>query len=494
VEDHSAAAVETFENMEEDFKVDKEASIEDENHAKNEFNLAKEAREAAIQAAEDAKSEKEGILSDKRGRKGEAEGEKKEQEDALVADSTTLDTTKQDCATTAQQFKERTEIRTGEIEAMQIAVKILEKVTKVRNPDEHEIPAKEAMFLQVGAVHNHKSKHALLESALTLVRHAANETHAVHKAALSELATQLETYDGPFDKIKAMMQKMIFHLIDEQKDEDNHKNWCDLEVEKSTEEKEDKDQKQVELTRKIDQLDAEIKELIQQISDNEQRVADLNEHMQEETKLRTENHKEIEATIKDAADAQKAIAEATEVLTKFYKDSGAIVKEPWEFIQVSAKASDVELPEKPSTWDAGYTGVSDPKNGDNAVLELLSRTNEKFADMESTAKVQDVTDQKNYESDMQASKIELSEVDMDTSMKTEKKGATEDKVEGMREAKGHMAIELNSVNSYLKDLEPACGDGDSSYEDRKKARTDEIEALRKAQTILEDAFREGAEE
>lgn len=42
---------------------------------------------------------------------------------------------------------------------------------------------------------------------------------------------------------------------------------------------------------------------------------------------------------------------------------------------------------------------------------------------------------------------------------------------------------------YLKDLEPACGTGDSSYEDRKKARADETDALRKAQTILEEAFR-----
>ena len=45
------------------------------------------------------------------------------------------------------------------------------------------------------------------------------------------------------------------------------------------------------------------------------------------------------------------------------------------------------------------------------------------------------------------------------------------------------------MEQYLKDLEPACGTGDSSYDDRKQARADEIEALRKAQAILQDAFR-----
>ena len=29
-----------------------------------------------------------------------------------------------------------------------------------------------------------------------------------------------------FDQIKNMIQKMIFHLMDEQKNEDEHKHWC----------------------------------------------------------------------------------------------------------------------------------------------------------------------------------------------------------------------------------------------------------------------------
>ena len=45
---------------------------------------------------------------------------------------------------------------------------------------------------------------------------------------------------------------------------------------------------------------------------------------------------------------------------------------------------------------------------------------------------------------------------------------------------------------FLRDLEGACITGDSSYEKRKKARDAEIEALQKAQTFLEDAFKEKA--
>ena len=49
--------------------------------------------------------------------------------------------------------------------------------------------------------------------------------------ALAKLADKIATLkqtpgSGTFDQIKNMIQKMIFHLMSEQKDEDDHKNWC----------------------------------------------------------------------------------------------------------------------------------------------------------------------------------------------------------------------------------------------------------------------------
>merc|ERR1719194_134959 len=90
---------------------------------------------------------------------------------------------------------------------------------------------------------------------------------------------------------------------------------------------------------------------------------------------------------------------------------------------------------------------------------------------------------------MNAKKIEIDETGMDTQMKTSKRDSLQEKMEATAAQLKHTSSELDAVEQYLKDLQPACGDGDSSYEDRKKARADEIEALRKAQTILEDAFR-----
>merc|ERR1719301_17941 len=299
-----------------------------------------------------------------------------------------------------------------------------------------------------------------------------------HSKALQKLAQEISTYDGPFDKIKQMIQKMIFRLMSEQKDEDDHKNWCDMETEKSTESKEDKDEKIKMLKKKVEEHDAAIKKLIKQITENNDKAADITKYMEEETELRNENHAEIVATIKDSQDAQAAVTQATQVLKDFYEKSGMI-----------SLVQGVELPDSPDTWDASYTGTSDPKNGADGVLTILDGCMEKFSTMEADAKVQDETDQGNYDKDMQAKKIELAETEQDTQMKTNKKQSLQEKLEGNQGQLKHVSGELDAIKQYLKDLQPACGEGDSSYEDRKKARADEITALRKAQTILEEAFR-----
>merc|ERR1719247_1913294 len=150
-----------------------------------------------------------------------------------------------------------------------------------------------------------------------------------------------------------------------------------------------------------------------------------------------------------------------------------IAKEPWEFLQTQSHR-DVELPESPATWDSSYTGVSDPNSGGEGILTILDETMQKFSKMEADAKVAD-------ETDLAAKKVETDETNMDTQMKTSKKDSLQQKMEGAAATLKSTTAELDAVEQYLKDLEPASGTGDSSYEDRKKARADEMDALRRAQ-------------
>ena len=485
----SGNIIETFKGMNTEFEGEKLDSEQAETNKQNAYNLAKQARDTAISAATDSKEEKEGIKGDKGSEQATAESDKASEQNALVADSTSLDDTNKECVQKTGEWNERSATRASEIEAMQMAQKILSKVTGVRNPDEHEISQK-SLIEAAARIQQDTSMIKAETGVVSFLQVVDPRTKAVnllraaaktgHSKALQDLAEQLRTYEGPFDKVNGMIQKMIFRLMSEQKDEDDHKNWCDLETEKNLESKDDKNTKINDMTASITQLDAAIKLLTEKIVENDAKVEQITQYQLTETELREENHKQNLITIKDSQDAQKAVAEATAVLKDFYKKSGEIAKEPWEFVQTGSK-----IPDSPSTWDSSYSGTG----GNNAVFELLDGVMQKFSTMEADATAADTTDKKNFDQDMSAKKIDLETTRQDTNMKTQKRTSQQEKMEGLASQKKSETAEHDAVDQYLKDLEPACGTGDSSYGDRKQARSDEITALRKAQGILTEAFR-----
>jgi len=172
------------------------------------------------------------------------------------------------------------------------------------------------------------------------------------------------------------------------------------------------------------------------------------------------------------------------VLTDFYKESGQIAKEPWEFLQKG-----VELPENPETWDSSYTAVSDPSAQPGGIVTILEKCNEDFATMEADTKAQEASDQDAYDSDMQEHDIEKAKRSKESEMKSAEKKRLVEKAASLEKNRKHVSDEHEATVQYQKDLQPACVEGDSTYEDRKAARTEEIEALKSSQIILEEAFK-----
>merc|ERR1719401_529775 len=335
--------LETFEKLAYEWNEKKAMESEEEMNEWNAYKLAKQARDDAIDAARSAEAEKTRIRSERAAQKSQADSNLAETENMLEADTASMENMDSECKTKKAEWDERSKVRSGELEAMAVAKKILSKVTGVRNPDTHEIPTKS---LLEAAAHvsrdtaDFTSAVSFLQvrdprvKAVNLLREAAREAHS---KSLQKLAQEISTYDGPFDKIKAMIEKMIFRLMGEQKDEDEHKLWCDMETEKSTESKDDKADKKAILTTKVREMDTAIKLLVSQITENNARVKSIAEYQETETTLRDENHAEILATIKDSADAQAAITDAIRVLKDFYQESGIVAREPWEFIQTRSR-------------------------------------------------------------------------------------------------------------------------------------------------------------
>merc|ERR1719171_1721638 len=217
----------------------------------------------SIKEANSNKDAKNTDLSDKQSSLAENEATRDDEEGSLASDTAQLNSVKADCTQKANEWDVWSKTRMGEIEAMSMAVEILAKVTNVRNPDTHEQPKKVYLQKEVSLLEITDPK----EKAVALLKEAAGKTHST---ALQKLATEIGAFAGPFDKIKAMIQKMVFRLMAEQKDEDDHKNWCDMELEKSNTSKDDKDNKMELLNAKIATAEAEVADLTKGIAEDDE--------------------------------------------------------------------------------------------------------------------------------------------------------------------------------------------------------------------------------
>merc|ERR1719169_177602 len=118
------------------------------------------------------------------------------------------------------------------------------------------------MLLQVnqarGSVNDPKMK------AVVLLKEAAKDANS---RALERLAVEVAAHlSGPFDQVNNMIEKMIFRLMDEQKQEDEHKHWCDQEIKKTNTMKEDKEDKIKDLKAEIKSETASIQKLTEEIT------------------------------------------------------------------------------------------------------------------------------------------------------------------------------------------------------------------------------------
>merc|ERR1719146_587245 len=111
------------------------------------YDLADDAKKMAIAASTKSKETKEEVLGEKGQELSNTQDDLKEAQDALLADTTVLDDTTTTCKKRGDEYEQHMKTREGELEAMQQAIEILEKVTGVRAPEDKGIAS--TVFLQL---------------------------------------------------------------------------------------------------------------------------------------------------------------------------------------------------------------------------------------------------------------------------------------------------------------------------------------------------------
>merc|ERR1712139_646547 len=318
----SENVIELLQELKAKFQDDKVAAIKAETDARNEHLAAQKARMEAKKAAQLSTKKKE----EERGRVQkiitDTETYIGNEEHDLEVDSKGLRDTKEECSIKRREWEDRSEVRENEIKAIDTAISIMAKVTGVRteapgnpippaspvsDPERWDHPGSSIasrLFLQVSPDFLQVESQGNPKMSAVLVLHEAAEV--THSRALERLAVQIKAHlSGPFQQINNMIEKMIFRLMDEQKQEDEHKDWCQEELKSSTKMKEHKEERKEDTDTDIKAEKAKVAVLNVEIETADNMTADIIEFMEEATEIRQTGKKENKLAIKDAEDAQK---------------------------------------------------------------------------------------------------------------------------------------------------------------------------------------------
>jgi len=473
----SEGVLELLKKLKLDFEDKRSANLAAETNSLNTYDLTKLARDNAIEAATKAKksdvADREQVKSDF----ADATKNQKDTQGDYDADTASRKSTTEMCAVKAREYDQRTKTRRDELSAMDSAVAILAEATGLRTkaPKNPMAPASVLSLLQVRQDKNP------IKKAVALIRATGKEAHS---KALERLAQEVDAHgNGPFAPMNSMVQKMIFRLMQEQKDEDVHKLWCDKEISKSDAMKADKEEKLEFIRADIKDETSKVMELTDAITTADEMINSITVFSKEAEEIRSAGKMENKLAIKDAISGQDAVAKAAAVLTSFYKATGAVQKEDWEFLQAPVK-----LPQDPALW-ASPAYASSTKDPSAVILAVLTQLGAKFATLKAETEAQEGVDQQEFETTMKANKIDKSRRTQETEMKKSEKKRRVGKISSLRSNEKNVQAQLDKTNQYLADIQKACVNGDSSYADRKAARTKEADGLRDAQKIVQDAFK-----
>lgn len=408
----------------------------------------------------------------------------------------TLASMQTECKEKNLSYEEKQRLRAEEIRAIQKAIEILSSAEVMGASDKHfsltQVQRRATSLLTLSdSGSSGDSNHGV---HLRVREFIAREGQRLHSKVLGLLAEQLET--DPFAKVKKLIDGLITRLMEEANEDAKHEGFCDAEVGKSK-------LTRTKLSEQIDSLSAAIESgkaqigmLSQESSELSKDMANLRASMSEATETRVAEKAENEATVKDAEAASAAVATATVVLKDFYgKATGATAflqgqaqgvpmgSEEWKALGDPDLEGTVDKGHKTGmqTFGATYTGQQTAVGGVLALLEVIASD---FALLKADTEGAEAAAQEMYESFMAEAKKNLAVKEKKVQMNKADQTEAEAKLQMDTKDLKSTQDQLLAAERYWETLEPQCIDQGVSFEERAKARQEEIKSLKEALQIL----------
>merc|ERR1719272_816946 len=499
----SGGIVDMLKKLQDDFRKQSKQCDKEESNSKHAYDMVMQdltnsmsRANADIEAKSAEKEQKKGSIAENQGMLA-----------ATIKDKANDEKTHSDLTAECEQkrlsYKEKQQLRVEEIAALGKAIEVLSGEAVGGGAKHLSLASTKtgSSFAQlrawsIGASNDAGVRHRLTEFLST-------QAKKLNSKQLSMLVEKIAA--DPFAKVKKLIDDMITRLLEEANEDAEKEGFCDKELgtNKITRDK---------LTSEIDELSAAIEEgqsLIMKLTED---IAALSKDIQEidaavadSTKLREEEKAKNTATISDSKAAQDAVESAVAVLKDFYAKAGGATA----FVQISSASQPAtKLMQRPKmgtdewkalanpnfegTVDKGhkegmqtfgetFTGQQDEAGGVLAMLDVILSD---FANLESDTMAAEAQSQKSYDDFMTDASKNKAVKSRNIEMFTADKQAAQSKVASDTKDIKVTQDELLAAERYFDNLKPQCLAEPQSFEDRQKARQDEIASLKEALTIL----------
>jgi DNA repair exonuclease SbcCD ATPase subunit len=370
----------------------------------------------------------------------------------VEADKNFLANLKKTCANLDKEYAERSQTRHDELSALSETIDIL-------TSDEAQTLTS---FYQVSEKQARSSAAGLLEKA----------NRRVHSAPLAALA--LSAKRDAFEKVEGAMETMVGNLATEQGEEVNQKEFCISELQKNEEETNSKENEKTDVQTKIDDLTSSIEQIEQGIATLKEEVMESNVQVKKASEDRIDENTAFKNTV--------AEAEGTVVILKKAEDR---MKEFYGFIQQpAAEDSRGNADAKAPVQFKSYK--KDPNAG--GALGLIQKFVKEMQEMRQEAIQDEQTSQTAYENFLEETNTSIEAKNKAIVEKTaEKADADADKVQA-EEDLASANSDLEALHEYAARLHKNCDWLAEHFDEDQAARSQEMEEIRSAESILKGAM------
>jgi len=391
--------------------------------------------------------------------------------EGLIDDKKFLEDLDKNCAVKQKLFDENVKYRSGELEALADTIKML-------NDDDALELFKKTLPGASSFIELKVSSQAMKAQALALIQEVQRNNK--RRPELDFISLALRGKKIGFEKVIGMVDDLVVELKKEQLDDENKKEYCDVQFDLADDKKKGLEKTASDLETAINESKENILTTKEEIDALEDGVRALDKSVAEATEQRKEENEDYKSLMAGNAAAKELIGFAKNRLNKFYNPK--LYKPPAAMAQVRVHTG--VAPPPPPEAVAAYSKKGEESNGIIAMMDALSADLQKEM-TEAEAIEKDA--QGDYEQMMADSASKRAE---DSKTLTDKEGALAqlgEMLESQTSEKTSTAKTLEATNGYIASLHAECDWLVKYFDMRKEARTNEIDALEKAKAVLSGA-------